>query len=320
MRLNLNHLETLRALSRHGTLTAASGTLGYTPGALSQQLDALERSIGSPVVRRVGRLVVLTDVGKALLAHAEILLTAEDQAVRDIRALDGQAVGELVIGTWGTTAAALVAPAVALSRTRHPRLTIKSTEVDVDSAATAVQFAEVDLAFGLEYPDSPVTVARGVVVELLLEERFGIGVATDDPTWPHTVALADLADVDWILPDGQTHYGRAMRAACRSAGFEPHVQHQVTDTAASLRMAAAGLGVAPITELMLTISPHVAIRRVEVLETISRRLVLILPAHAREGTATAALASTIRMAVAAIDPRTAPASSTADSGGGTVTS
>ena len=41
--------------------------------------------------------------------------------------------------------------------------------------------------------------------------------------------------------------------ACRLADFEPRVDHTVTDTASTLSLVAAGLGVAPVTELMLAL-------------------------------------------------------------------
>ena len=52
MRLNLNHLAALRELDRLGTLSAVARSLSYTSGALSQQMDALERAVGDrPMVR-----------------------------------------------------------------------------------------------------------------------------------------------------------------------------------------------------------------------------------------------------------------------------
>jgi DNA-binding transcriptional LysR family regulator len=62
-RLNLTHLATLLELGGRGTLTAAAECLGYTPAAVSQHLAALERTVGAPLVRKVGRALMLTDVG-----------------------------------------------------------------------------------------------------------------------------------------------------------------------------------------------------------------------------------------------------------------
>jgi DNA-binding transcriptional LysR family regulator len=66
--------------------------------------------------------------------------------------------------------------------------------------------------------------------------------------------------------------------ACRRAGFEPQVNHEVTDTAATLAMAAAGMGVAPVTDLMLQLRPRL-LESVALVESIQRVMVLAHRQH-----------------------------------------
>jgi NAD(P)H-flavin reductase len=47
---------------------------------------------------------------------------------------------------------------------------------------------------------------------------------------------------------------------CRRVDVEPRVDHAVTDTASTLALVAAGLGVAPVTDLMLTLRREVSPR------------------------------------------------------------
>jgi DNA-binding transcriptional LysR family regulator len=76
----------------------------------------------------------------------------------------------------------------------------------------------------------------------------------------------------------ETHYGRAIRAACRRAGFEPRVAHEVTDTAVSLAMVAQGLGVTAVTAMMLALSPASGLETLAIEEDIRRHVVLIMRA------------------------------------------
>jgi hypothetical protein len=46
-RFSLTQLATLQAFVRTGTLAAAAESLGYTPGAVSQQVVALEKAYGA---------------------------------------------------------------------------------------------------------------------------------------------------------------------------------------------------------------------------------------------------------------------------------
>lgn len=66
--MDLAQLEALRALAEYGSVTDAALETGRTPSAVSQQLKALQRSVGARLVERDGRGVRLTDAGAALAA------------------------------------------------------------------------------------------------------------------------------------------------------------------------------------------------------------------------------------------------------------
>ena len=61
--LDVRRLRLLRELAERRTVTAVAHALSYTPSAVSQQLAALERDAGVPLLERVGRGVQLTEAG-----------------------------------------------------------------------------------------------------------------------------------------------------------------------------------------------------------------------------------------------------------------
>ena len=180
-RLNLTQLSTLRELVRRGTLAAAAEHLGYTPGAVSQHLASLEAALGVALVERSGRHLVLTDAGRVMAEHAEELLTAEARAVSATRSAHDAVAGPLVVGTWGSTAATLLAPIVQRMSAEFPEVSISSREVDLDSATASVRYGEVDVAFGLDYPDAPMPGSKSIQLVRLQPEKFAIAVATGSP-------------------------------------------------------------------------------------------------------------------------------------------
>lgn len=297
MRINLIHLSSLDAIVRLGTLAAAAAELGYTPGALSQQMEALSRTVGAPVLTRVGRLVELTDVGRVVAAEGRRLLEAEQRLLHSIPGLDDEVNDEVVLGSWGSTAAAILAPVIETSRTTHPGLHLRSREVDVDEAAEAVARRRVDVAFGLTYSDSPIKRLPDVDLINLRTERFSIAVPLDDPRAGSTKRLADFSRDQWVLPSALTVYGQAMRIACRRVDFEPLVWHEVTDTAATLTLAGLGLGVAPATELMLALSPVRGVGQILLHDDVRRELVLIAPSSVPRRHSVAALIELVRSVV-----------------------
>lgn len=286
MDVSLTQLRTLRELRRLGTMAAVAEQLGYTHGAISQQLAGLERSVGMPLMEKAGRRVSLTDAGAILADYAETILRTVQEAQDALQSTSSEAAGPLRLGTFSTIAATLMSAAFATAAKRYPKLRISSQEVDLDDASAAVRRGEVDLAFGLDYSNAPIPREDGIDHITLTTERFGLALpigfarerglpvrdeATGEPE-PFDLALA--ADWDWILPPAHSHYGRAIGVACRLAGFEPRVTHEVTDTAASLALVARGMGVAPVTGLMRELVPSLPLATLPLAQDIQRHVIL----------------------------------------------
>jgi DNA-binding transcriptional LysR family regulator len=242
-------LRALVELSRRGTMAAVADSLGYTPGAISQQLARLESAVGQPLVARVGRGVRLTDAGRILATHAVDLLRVEEAALAATRAVSTEVTGPVTIGVFGSTAGALLAPLALRLARDHPGIVVMSKELDVDDTAAAVRRGDVDAAFGIDYAAVPLARELDVDVVPLCIERFGLAIPPA-LTGKSRISLGEASGWPWILTPATTPFGRAIRDACRAAGFEPRVMHEITDTAAALLLAARGLGVTPVTPLM----------------------------------------------------------------------
>ena len=61
--IDVQRLRVLCEVARQGSFNRAAVPLRMTPSAVSQQISALERSIGTTVVRRSTRGVELTEAG-----------------------------------------------------------------------------------------------------------------------------------------------------------------------------------------------------------------------------------------------------------------
>jgi len=179
----------------------------------------------------------------------------------------------------------------------HPGVTVRSIEVDVDAATSAVAAGVVDIAFGLDYFDAPIPRSRDVALVGLRAERFRMAVSAGRRSKQRTVSLVELQDEGWVLPPATTHYGLAFRMACRRVGFEPRVAHEVTDTATSLAMVAADLAIAPVTDLMLALRSQ-QISTLPLLEDTSREIVLAHRINPAPQPGTNAVIAVIRRSVA----------------------
>src|SRR4029453_12138427 len=96
--LHMHRLRLLRELAYRGTIAAVAQALNYTPSAVSQQLSALERDAGQPLLERTGRRVRLTAAGRILVEHAEQVLAGLEGAEAALAAGRGGLAGALRLG------------------------------------------------------------------------------------------------------------------------------------------------------------------------------------------------------------------------------
>ena len=128
--LDVRKLRLLRELAHRGTIAAVAEALSYTPSAVSQQLTALEREAGVPLLERSGRRVVLTPAAQLLVGHTETILAALEHADAELSCTRDELAGTLRIGTFPTAARTLLSPALVTLSTDHPRLELTVSEID----------------------------------------------------------------------------------------------------------------------------------------------------------------------------------------------
>ncbi len=278
MKLSLQRLRALREVARTGGVVAAAEALHYSPSAVSQQLDTLSAEIGAPVLERVGRGVRLTDVGRALDEHAEVLLAAEQRAIATIEQARQGLAARLRVGVFTTAAGSLLPAVLNDLAQRYPGIVLESEEVELEDAVDGLHDGHLDLALMLDYPDAPepwspeLSVVPIGIDEINLAAPAGSG-------FQHGVALAELDNEDWILSGVHTYYGRAMRAACRTAGFEPAVRHRLDGIATALAMVAAGLGVTLASNLGRACSPPSEVETIRLHKPLQRTIVIVQLPH-----------------------------------------
>ncbi|MEJ2889611.1 LysR family transcriptional regulator [Actinomycetospora aeridis] len=281
MELSLRRLRTLREVARRGGVNAAAASLHYSPSAVSQQLEALGAEVGAPVLERRGRGVRLTEVGRVLTEHADILLAAERRACAAVEEARHTLSARLEVGVFAAAAASLLPAVIADLHAHHPGITLDSFEVDTEDAVTDLRHGQLDLALLLDYPDAPEPWAGDLTVVPLGLDRIHLACPADAPYAPG-VDLAALAHEHWIISGPRTYYGRAVRTACRRAGFDPLVRHRVDGLATALAMVAVGLGVTLASDLGRVFTPAEGIRIVPFERPLRRAIVVAHLPHAED--------------------------------------
>jgi DNA-binding transcriptional LysR family regulator len=247
--LDPHKLRLLRDLSRRGTIAAVAEALRYTPSAVSQQLAALEREAGAPLLARTGRRVTLTPAGVVLAEQAEAVLAALERAQAAVAATGRQLTGPLRIGAFPTAVRTLLPGALVALGHDHPGLELMVDEIDPAAAPEALRTGRLDLALVHEYDFVPSAPEPGLDAEPLLDEVLYLAAA--EPL----ESIEDCRAWPWILGSpGTLCHAMSMRA-CQAAGFLPRVRHHVDDFVAVLALVTAGQGVAIVPQLALADAP-----------------------------------------------------------------
>lgn len=276
MDLNLRRLRILREVAHHGGVGVAAREMHYSPSGISQQMAALEQDVGAPVLERRGRGIVMTEVGRVVLEHAEILLAAERDAQSAIEQVRDSLAVELTVGVFSTVAAGLIPGIVNDLALRHPQVRLRTCEIDPDEAGIELRHGHLDLAFLIDYPDASEPWASGITIVPVMRDELHLAAPTDRFP-PAKVRLADLADQDWVMSGPLTYYGRAVRTACRQAGFDIRATHEVDEQATALAMVAAGLGITLMSDLGRAFLPDTGVDVLDLTRPLRRQILL---AHA----------------------------------------
>ena len=198
--MDVRQLKYFLAVADYGGFSKAAAQLKIAQPSLSQTIAHLEQELGMPLFHRVGRGVVLSDAGKALVGPARVVLRDIDEATAAMRELKGLRGGRLDLIT-------MASPGI------EPLTTILTT-------------------FTRDHPDLTVNTRTGFTPEEILDSvRSGtceIGVlGSAQPTLAPDLDVIELESQALVLisgPDERLPAGRTVRrealSGCRMIVFQ----------------------------------------------------------------------------------------------------
>jgi len=256
--LDLHSIRIVRAISEHGTISAAARALGFSQPAISQHLRRAESRLGVPLVVRAGRGVRLTEPGQVIARHAIAITSALDAANGDLAELVGLAAGTVRVAAFPTASSTLIPRLLQNMRERHPGISVNYVEAEPPEAIGMLRDGLVDVAITFAYPGDRADPHRDGDASLdslpLFTEHVVLALPDNHPlAVGEAVELAGLADERWIAgcPLCRGH----LLAACDAVGVDPQIELETDNAVAVLNLVAAGLGVALLPRLALATAP-----------------------------------------------------------------
>ena len=223
--------------------------MGITTSTVSQQIAALAREAGTPLIEPDGRRVRLTPAGRRLADHAVTILAAVDAARLDLDP-DAEPAGTVRVAGFATAIRRSLLPAVADLAATHPGVELRIPEHEPVEALALLAADDVDLALVYDYNLAPAVVRPTRRVRPRCGRRPGAS-ACPPPGRRAGDAAADLAGVrrprlDRELPQ---HRRRGRRPHPRLDG-RVHAAHRAPrdslDLVQDLIVAGPGVGLLPL--------------------------------------------------------------------------
>jgi DNA-binding transcriptional LysR family regulator len=260
--LDVRRMKVLREVAGRGSFSAAAEALNFTQSAVSQHIAALERETGTQLVERSSRGVRLTEAGRVLVDHADVIMARLECAEGDLAAIAELRGGRLRLICFQSAGATLAPRAVAVFHERHPGVELGMVKAEPEEAGARLRSGEADLALVYDHPSTPGLLGPELELFHLIDDRYeAILPAGHRLADRRRLSLADLADEHWIASTDLCGCRRITEAACREAGFEPQVAFEADDTLAAQALVAAGVGVTLLPHLALTtVHPGVVAR------------------------------------------------------------
>ncbi|GII30365.1 LysR family transcriptional regulator [Planotetraspora mira] len=244
----LRALECLVALVDTGSVTKAAAELHMSQPALSHQIAALERELGTPVVERLSRGVRVTAAGRAAAGEARVALQAAAQAVHLGREVGAGRTGRLRIACAETMTAWLLVPVLRRWRARRPDVHLDLMEfTSTDRMVERLEAGGADLVIG------PRPTGTSAHVEVLGQEEMvvvapdGHGFAAETSIAPARLSAEPFVHYD---PENGLAVWVDQFAAGHQVALTPVLRTRSPRTAAQLAGAGMGVTIVPASALM----------------------------------------------------------------------
>lgn len=249
--MNLRDLRYLVALADLKHFGRAAEACFVSQPTLSTQIKKFEDELGTPLIERNPRNVMLTDVGVAVVARARAILHEADQIKNIARRAKDPESGTVKIGIFPTLGPYLLPHVVPNIVKKFPKLELMLFEEKTESVLKKLHDGDLDAGI-IALPIHDDTLHA----EFLFEESFVLAVPKGNALAKlKKIKLSDLANERLLLlDDGHCLRDQALEV-CQMAGVGERAGFRATSLETLRHMVSANVGMTLLPAL--TVQPPV---------------------------------------------------------------
>ena len=238
-------LEILMTAADLGSFTKASEVVGYTQSGLTHMMDALEREIGFPLLRRSRSGIQLTEQGAQLMPAIREFLQANANLENQIKAIAEKKTEVIRIAAYSSIAMAWMPEILYRFRRQCPEINVDLRMVDhalepfelLESGQTDVIFASRQNYGCCDW------------IPLYNERMYAILPKDYSLNGREAFPLTEFSGQEFLMPYGK--FDLDVKAALSPVGVKLNAKLSKVDDETLIRMVGRGLGVSMMTELMI---------------------------------------------------------------------
>ena len=150
--LNYSHLHYFWAVAREGSIARASQSLHLTPQTISGQLKLLDEAVGQPLFNRVGRRLVLSDMGRLVFQYADEIFSVGAELASVVRGNHMSGATTLSVGIVNSMPKLIAERIIAPAMLAEQPIRVRCHEATIEQLLSELAVHKLDLVLS----DQPV--------------------------------------------------------------------------------------------------------------------------------------------------------------------
>lgn len=255
--MDLKYIHYIQAIAKHKNISSAAKELYISQPTLSQCLKKYEEELGYPIFSRTKQGLLLTREGEIFLNTARQMQNLERSMKNQLNDTDASLSGSVVFGLSSRRVPFLLPIVLPAFQKKYPQITVTITEGRTKDLSYSLMQGNVDVGFLIPplLIDIPCHIFSKEEIFLAVPKKYHTRhlahPKADSLPWVH---LSDFSQYPFLLYDDSNRLHDFTNELFLQESFHPKETTTFHSVVANIRLAAAGMGITVIPEMLL--EPH----------------------------------------------------------------
>ena len=239
--LNYSHLQYFWTVAREGSVAKAADVLNLTPQTISGQLKLLDEAVGQPLFNRVGRRLVLSEMGRMVFDYAEEIFTTGAELANVVRGQQMGGPSSLSVGIVSSMPKLIAERIVAPAMMAEQSVRVRCQEASLEQLLSELAVHRLDIVLS----DQPVPDGLNLKAynHRLGESGMSFFAQRSQARRYRAKFPESLADAPMLLPSPNSALRRRLDDWFEAHSVFPRIVGEFDDSALLKAFGEAGAGI-----------------------------------------------------------------------------